>query len=123
MTFVLANVARNASVSAVTNLASGGVIRFLTSTDTVVASMGFGPSPFLPPSAGSASLVGPLVDPFTGTGIITKFRIETAADVTVMTGSVTGVGGGGDLELSDTDLSTGDRLEITNIIYTQPASE
>ena len=123
MTLVLTNAARNAKVAAVNALVSGGVIKFLTAGDAVVASMGFGAVAFLPPSAGSATLPSPLIDPFTEAGTITKFTIESSTGVIVMSGSVTDIGGGGDLELDNRVLATGDRLEITNIIYTQPASE
>ena len=72
---------------------------------------------------GQTFLSGTLVDSFTGAGTITKFEIETSGQTLLVSGSVSGIGGGGDIELVQTTFATGDRFEVTNIIYTQPDTE
>lgn len=124
MSITLSTALRDAQVNAAVALFADGRVRFLTSADAVVAQMDLGPGAFFSPSvAGQTVLVGTLVDSFTNAGTITKFQIAAAGDTLLISGSVSGVGGGGDIELVQTTFATGDRLEVSNIVYTQPASE
>jgi hypothetical protein len=124
MSITLTNTLRDAKVNAAVTLFTGGRILFLTAADAVVAQMTFGPgATFTPAVAGQSFLAGTLVDSFTNAGTITNFRIEAAGETALITGSVSGVGGGGDIELVQTTFETGDRFEVSNIVYTQPATE
>lgn len=124
MSIVLTDTLRNAKVDAAVSLFTGGRILFLTAADATVAEISFGSGiVFSPAVAGQSFLIGALVDSFTAAGTITKFRIEAAGETSLITGTVTGIGSGGDIELVQTTFNTGDRFEITNIVYTQPATE
>lgn len=124
MSIVLTDTLRNAKVDAAVSLFTNGRILFLTAADATVVEIPFGSGiVFSPAVAGQSFLIGALVDSFTAAGTITKFRIEAAGETSLITGTVTGIGSGGDIELVQTTFNTGDRFEITNIVYTQPATE
>jgi len=124
MSIVISTVLRDAKVNAAVALFDGGRIRFLTAADVVVAQASFTPgAAFTPAVGGQTFLSGTLVDSFTNAGTITKFDIETAGETLLLSGSVTGIGGGGDITLVQTTFATGDRFEVTNIVYTQPDTE
>jgi hypothetical protein len=57
------------------------------------------------------------------TGAATYFRIlNSAATTTLLQGSVTATGGGGDLQLNTTSLSTGVNVTITSGTLTMPTA-
>lgn len=121
MSITLSAAARNAKVNAVTALVNGGRIRFLTAGDSVVAEIQLDTPAFTTASGGVAEIRGaPLSDEFTGAGTVAKFSIESSAPAVVVSGTVTGLGGGGDIELSDTVFESGDRLVLAALTYTQP---
>lgn len=122
MTVVLTNTVRNAKVAAAVALMGGGRLGLLTAGDALVADLGFASPAFTPPSGGQAALTVALVDPFTGAGTVTKFAIEDALGTLLVTGTVTEIGGGGDIEVVDTTFLVGDRVEINSLVYEQPAN-
>jgi hypothetical protein len=119
---ILSNVLRNIKVTAATNAMNGGRLKFLTAADAVVANIALPTPAFLPPSDGQSFTFGTLTDPFTGAGTIAKYRIEAVGGGLLVSGPVTGIGGGGDIELADLDFNSGDRLEISSLGYAQPAT-
>jgi hypothetical protein len=122
MTVTLANPIRNAKVAAATALMNGGRLKLRTAGNAVVADMAI-PSPaFSVPGGGQANLATPLVDPFTGAGTVTQFTIEDFSGTLLLLGTVTEIGGGGDIEVPDADFSVGDRAEINSLTYLQPAN-
>jgi hypothetical protein len=124
MSITITDTLRDAKVNAAVGLFAGGRILFLTAANAVVAQTVLGPGVFFTPAvAGQSFLVGTLVDSFTNAGTITNFRFEAAGETALIAGSVSGVGGGGDIELVQTTFAVGDRFEVTNIVYTQPATE
>lgn len=114
--------ARNAAVNAVTALAAGGVLRFFTASDALVAEVALGNPAFDQAINGTARIPGSLTDPFTSSGTVTKFSILSSGGTLLMSGTVTAVGGGGDIELSTTTYVSGDRLDVSTLTYSQPAS-
>jgi hypothetical protein len=122
MTITLTNTVRNAKVAAATALMSGGRLKLLTAGDALVADLGFTSPAFTPPSGGQAALTLALVDPFTGAGTVTKFTVENSVGTLLATGTVTEIGGGGDIEIVDTVFIVGDRAEINSLVYEQPAN-
>ena len=122
MTFTLATPARNAAVDAVTALASGGVLRFFTASDALVAEIALGAPAFGNAVNGTAFIVNTLTDPFTSSGTVTKFSIFSSSGALLVSGIVTAIGGGGDIELSTTTYVSGDRLDVSTLTYSQPAS-
>lgn len=122
MALILATPARNAAVDAVTALASGGVLRFFTASDALVAEIALGDPAFGNAVNGIAFIATTLTDPFTSSGTVTKFSIFSSAGILLLSGTVTAVGGGGDIELSTATYVSGDRLDVSTLTYSQPAS-
>ena len=124
MSIVLSTTVRNSAVNANVALLNAGRIFFLTAGNAVVAQAAFGPgATFAAASSGQSVLSGVLVDSFTDAGTITKFEIRDTSDNVLLSGTVTQTGGGGDIELVTTTFIAGGRLEVSNVVYTQPATE
>lgn len=122
MTVTISTAVRNAKVAAATAMMGAGRIKFLTATDAVVADIALADPAFAAPAAGQSFAIGTLVDPFTASGVVTKFAIENSTGGVLATGTVTTVGLGGDIELAATAYGSGDRLELTGLSYVQPES-
>lgn len=56
----------------------------------------------------------------TATGIATHWRLTDLFDVDIFQGTVSATGGGGDLELTTTSITTGDTIRITQFTITMP---
>lgn len=56
------------------------------------------------------------------TGTAGYFRIVDSDDNAIVDGSVTGTGGGGDMELSTTSITSGDTVSVTSLTLTMPES-
>jgi hypothetical protein len=51
--------------------------------------------------------------------VVDAFSFETSVGTMVFTGdNITGIGGGGDLELTKNPISTGDTVQLTSFTYT-----
>lgn len=75
-------------------------------------------------AAGAAALSGtPRTVAASGTGTAGWFRIEDSTGVNCLDGSVTATGGGGDLELDNTSIASGQDVTITALPVSIPASE
>jgi hypothetical protein len=73
-------------------------------------------------SSGTCALLGtPLSGTAAGTGTAGWFRVATSDDATVFDGSVSESGGGGDLILDNTDIASGQTVNISSLSFTQPA--
>jgi hypothetical protein len=55
-----------------------------------------------------------------GTGTAATFYIFDSDSNEVLNGSVTATGGGGDIELSSTSITTGDNVAISSLTFTLP---
>jgi hypothetical protein len=90
-------------------------------TGTLLATVTLADPAFGAASAGSATLTDPA--PVTGAadGTATWFRGLDSAGATVLDGSVTATGGGGDLELNTTTISVGLEVDVTGGTITMPA--
>lgn len=89
---------------------------------TLLATVTLADPAFGAASSGSASLAG---TPRAATGVAAGtagwFRLLDSTGATVLDGSVTATGGGGDLTLNTTTISTGLAIEITSGSVTMPA--
>jgi hypothetical protein len=74
-------------------------------------------------SAGAAALSGTPSGTAIATGTAGWFRVEDSTGANVFDGSVTGTGGGGDLELDNTSIATGQTVTISSLGFSVPASE
>lgn len=72
-------------------------------------------------SSGAATLTDPAAVTGAADGTATWFRGMDSGNVVVFDGSVTATGGGGDLTLSTTTISTGLTVDITGGSVTVPA--
>lgn len=54
------------------------------------------------------------------TGTAAVFRVEDRDETEIFQGTVTGTGGGGDMELSSTSITAGDAVRINSFTYTAP---
>lgn len=53
----------------------------------------------------------------TGTGTAGHFRVLDSDSNVIFTGTVTGSGGGGDIELDNTSITTGQVVEISSLVF------
>jgi hypothetical protein len=124
----------NAIAARVDAGAGPGVLRIYTGaqpadaddapTGTLLVSITLADPAFGASSAGVAQLAG---TPRSGTAVASGtagwFRIVDSNGVTVVDGSVTATGGGGDLELDNTNIATGQQVSVSALSLSIPASE
>lgn len=121
---ILQNNARNASVDAATGLWNGGTILFYNSAtpSTIIVTVTI-PSPaFTAATAGVASSTTYAEATATNAGTVNSYSVKTSGGTLVCTGTVGLSGSGDDFIFTDTSFNVADRLLITLITYTQPAS-
>ncbi|WP_326646670.1 hypothetical protein OG884_18730 [Streptosporangium sp. NBC_01755] len=136
MAIRLPTAARNAAADAIVDLAdagSGAAVMEIRSgsqpasandsaSGTLLATVTLADPAFGAASTGVASLSGtPLSATGAADGTAGWFRIKDSAAATVLDGSVTVTGGGGDLTLNTTTISTGVDFELTSGTITMPA--
>lgn len=132
----IATAARNAAADAVVDLLDGGTgagtIKIYTGTQpasaqdavsgTLLATITLTDPAFGAASTGVATLAG---TPLSGTGVAAGTagwaRLADSAGATVLDGSVTATGGGGQIELATTTISSGVTVQITSGTVTMPA--
>lgn len=127
---------RNAACDAVVDLLDGGpaagTIKIYTGTQpttandavagTLLATVTLADPAFGASSTGVATLSGtPLSASGVAAGTAGWARFADSTGATVMDGSVTATGGGGQIELSTTSISTGVTVQITGGTVTMPA--
>lgn len=89
---------------------------------TLLATVAMGPKPsFATASAGTINAADPAPVSGVAAGTAGWFRMADSNGNTVMDGSVTATGGGGDLTLSTTTISVGVTVDITSFSVTMPA--
>lgn len=96
---------------------SGRVI-FRTGANATVATIAFSATAFGAAANGEITANAMTDDTNAVGGTVANFIITDRDNVTVLTGTVTGIGGGGDIELSSTSIGAGDTVSITALSYT-----
>lgn len=132
----LATATRNAAADAVVDLldagSGAGTIKIYTGsqpasandapTGTLLVTVNLADPAFGAASTGVATLAG---TPLSGTGVAAGTagwaRLADSAGATVLDGSVTATGGGGQVELATTTISVGVTVQITSGTVTMPA--
>lgn len=132
----LPTTARNAAAAAVAALADAGsgagTLQIRTgaqpasaqnaASGTLLATVTLADPAFTGPATGVMTLAGvPLSTTGVADGIAGWFRLLDSNAATVMDGAVTATGGGGELELNTTTISTGVTVEVTSGTITMPA--
>lgn len=136
MSIRLPAASRNAAVDAIVDLVDAGGAGTIeirsgtapataddTATGTLLAELDL-PSPaFGSGSDGVADLDNsPAIEATAAaTGTASWFRMKSGGGATVMDGSVTGTGGGGDIELATTGIASGVAVTVTGGSVTMPA--
>lgn len=134
----LATATRNAACDAVVDLIDGGVgvgtIKIYTGSQPTTANDSIGASTLLAtvslsdPAFGSASTGAATLQgvPLSGTGVAAGTagwaRVADSGGGTVMDGSITATGGGGQIEMDTTTVSVGLTVTITAGTVTMPAA-
>ena len=136
MTLSLANTARTAMCDALVDLLDAGAgaatLKIYSGTrpanpDTAITGTLLATVTLIDPAFGNAATgVATLADPASvtaaATGTATHFRAADSTGAAVMDGDVTATGGGGDLELATTSITSGLSVDITGGTVTVPAA-
>jgi len=123
MALTHATAVRNAIADAVVDLidAAGSGGELIIKDGGVVLATFVLPSPSFGDAAAGVALANAIdeVDA-TATGEADAFELTDAAGTVIISGTVTVVGDGGDVELSDVDLVAGDPVSVDLLNYTAP---
>ena len=134
MAWELATATRNAGLDAIVDLIDGGAgagtMQIRTgakpgvgnaASGTLLATVTFADPAFGASSSGSASLTDPASVTAVATGTAGHVRILDSNSTVIMDGTVTATGGGGDVTLSSTSITSGQAVDITGGTLTLPA--
>lgn len=124
MTFKISTAAANAMLDALGALVANGTVEIRTGsvpanvaaadTGTVVATIALDATPFNAAASASMSKQDTLSDSSAdATGTAAHYRVKNSSGVNVMQGTVTGTGGGGDMEVDSTSFNAGQVFNIT----------
>ena len=106
------------AVLALLDVDGPGSLEFQTSASAEVATCVFSATAFGAASGGTA-IANAIANGTNATGgDVTKFAMKDGNGVEVILGSVTTVGGGGDIELSSLNIGPGDTVSVTSLSYT-----
>jgi hypothetical protein len=107
------------AIDAGTMNANGDTQIGTTAFGAILATVEFQDPSFGGASGGTATMIGaPLEDSSAvGGGVAAVFRCRDRDDGEVFRGTVTGTGGGGDMELSSTTINPGDAVRFNSFTY------
>jgi hypothetical protein len=111
---------RNAMADACVDLidvGGAGTLEFQTSGDVEVATITFGATAFGAASAGIATANATTDDTNATGGTIAKFRIKNGSATEIFSGTVTGISGGGDIEISSLVIVATETVSLTSLTY------
>ncbi len=112
------NAMANAVVASIDAGSGAGTLEFLTSGDVVVATLTFSSTSFPAASGGTATANAITREENASGATIAKFRMKDSdGNAAGWLGSVTGEGGGGDIELSTLTPAAGEPVEIDSLVY------
>ena len=119
--------ARNAAADAIVDLIDGGSgsygdIAFLDSSDTVLCVCNMSNPAFGSASNGTATANSISNGTVSTSGTIAKVKIRDTDDNEVMECTITVTGGGGEFEIGNLTVSSGDTISVTSFTVTMPAS-
>lgn len=103
-----------------------GDLEYTTSGDVEVATCAFSNPAFDDSGAAGGNADGlatanAITDDTSATGgVVAKCIIRDRNNAEVFRGSVTGLGGGGDIEISNTTVGAGDTVQTTSLTYEAP---
>lgn len=117
--------ARNKIADEVTALldagGAGSLVIGTTGMGATLATIALSATSFGAASGGVCTLSGtPLEGTASGTGTAAACQLKDGGGTVVITGTVTATGGGGDVTLVSTSITTGEVVRITSGTYTAP---
>ena len=115
------NAARSAMADAVLDLldvGGAGTLEFQTSGGVEVATCVLSATGFANAVNGVATANAIANDTSATGGTVAQFVLKNNAGTTIISGSVTATGGGGDIELSSLSVAAGDAVSVTSLLYT-----
>ena len=117
--------ARNAAATAVTDLQDAqsptpGDLRFLTAGAAEVAILPLSDPSIASVVAGVATYDAITSDTTTIAGTIDNFELRDGAGTVVISGTVTIIGGGGDIELTSITYANNETIGMSSLTYTAP---
>lgn len=120
----ISEAARNAAVDAVSNLLDGGNILIQTAAGAVdLVELALNATATGAASAGSATFNAITGGTATGTGAAAQALFRTSADATVFQATVSATSAGGDIELDNTSIASGQSVTMTGTnTLSMPAS-
>jgi len=96
---------------------ANGDLVYVTSGDVEVATLGFSATAFGPASAGVATAAAVSSDTSATGGTAAKFLMLDKDNVTKILGSITAIGGGGDIEISNVVVGAGVTVSLSSLTY------
>jgi hypothetical protein len=125
MALTLENGARSAACDAVVDrvdLGAGAGKLKIRATSTLLCTITLSDPAFGAASNGVATAQGlPLSGVGVAAGSANNFQVTRSDDTLEWSGTVTGTGGGGDLELNNVSITVDQVVEVTSWTHTQPA--
>jgi hypothetical protein len=95
-----------------------GAFLLLTAADAVVAELPFSDPAFAAASGGAAAANAITSDTNAAGGEVAKFAWVDGDDTVIVEGTVTGTGGGGDIEMTSTTVAATETVSCSSATYT-----
>jgi hypothetical protein len=88
---------------------------------TTIVTFDLAATPFGAASSGTITAnTMPRTASATASGIVDNFQLKDQAGTVILTGTVTATGGGGDIEVSNTNIASGQDCSLESLTYTAP---
>lgn len=120
--------ARNGLADYIDSLVPGGNIVFQTSGNSDLVEFTLANPAFDAAGSAGGNSDGvmtledtPITAAASGTGTAAKFRLRNSSDTDVVIGTITATGMGGDIEIDNTSIASGQDVELTSLTYAAPA--
>ena len=115
------NSVRSAMADAVLNQLDNGTLEFQTSGAVAVRTLNLDADAYPPATNGVGTMAGlPKEDTSANTGVLAQAEQKSSGSTIIIRCTVTATGGGGDIEISDTNISANDTVRLTSCTYTAP---
>lgn len=101
---------------------SGTAVLEIRDSTTVLVTVDFQNPAFGAAAAGVATLLGtPIATTGAADGVADNFLTKDRDGTQILSGSVTGTGMGGDIEMSNVNVATSQNVSLEDLTYTAPA--
>ena len=122
MAITLATDGRNLCADGLGDNLDSGTIELHTAGDVEVATLTLNAAAFPAAATGTITAAAISDDASATGGTTTKFVLKDSGSNTIMSGTVTASGGGGDIILDNTTIGAGVTVSITSLTITVPAT-